>query len=123
MGTLRLSQDEIFFVNLSNAANATILQKARYRCARSSTMIRHNRARSGFSAASYNVSGNGGQATITVRCAHASGSDGAVSVQYATAHGSATAGDHTAASGALNWADGDAASRRRSRTCRISIAK
>ncbi len=45
-------------------------------------------------------------ATITVN--RNAGSTGAISVNYATANGTATAGsDYAAASGTLNWADGD----------------
>jgi len=63
-----------------------------------------------FSSATYNVNENGGQATITVT--RASGASGAVSVHYATSDGTAVSGsDYTAASGTLNWADGDGASK------------
>jgi hypothetical protein len=64
-----------------------------------------------FSAATYNVNENGGQATITVT--RSGGSSGAVSVQYATVGGgTATAGaDYTTASGTLNWADGDSSNK------------
>ena len=49
----------------------------------------------------------GGQANVTVS---RSAGPRAVSVQYATSDGTATAGsDYTAASGTLNWADGDGA--------------
>jgi len=62
-----------------------------------------------FSAATYTVNENGGQATITVK--RTNGSGGAVSIQYATgAGGTATANaDYTPANGTLNWADGDTA--------------
>lgn len=63
-----------------------------------------------FSTAAYTVSENGGAATITVD--RVGGSNGAVSVSYATSNGTATAGaDYTTASGTLNWADGDTASK------------
>lgn len=53
------------------------------------------------------TAGENGSATITV--SRVGGSDGAVSVGYATSNGTATAGsDYTAASGTLNWVDGDA---------------
>ncbi len=59
-----------------------------------------------FSAPSYSVNEDGGNATITVT--RTGGSDGAVSVNYATANGTATAGsDYTAASGTLTFADGE----------------
>ncbi len=62
-----------------------------------------------FSAAGYSqTEGNSGSATKTISVTRAGGSAGAVDVGYATADGSATAGsDYTAASGTLNWADGE----------------
>ena len=58
----------------------------------------------------YSVSQGAGSLTVTVE--RLNGSSGAVSVAYATANGSAVAGtDYTAASGTLQWADGDAASK------------
>jgi hypothetical protein len=63
-----------------------------------------------LSAGTYTVNENGGQATITVT--RTGGSIGAVSIQYATSNGTALAGsDYTSASGTLNWANGDAASK------------
>ncbi|OAD22006.1 Na-Ca exchanger/integrin-beta4 domain protein, partial [Candidatus Thiomargarita nelsonii] len=60
-----------------------------------------------FSVENYEVSENGGSATITVT--RTGGSNGAVSVDYATSDDTATAGsDYTEATGTLNWADGDA---------------
>ena len=59
-----------------------------------------------FSATTYSVSEGGASVTITVT--RTGGSDGAVSVNYATSNGSATSGDdYTAASGTLNFANGD----------------
>ena len=59
-----------------------------------------------FSNATYSVTENGGQITITVQ--RINGSDGAVSVNYATSNGSATAGsDYTAAAGTLNFTNGE----------------
>lgn len=61
-----------------------------------------------FSAATASVSEDGATATVTVQ--RTGGSEGAVSVDYASSDGSATAGsDYSAASGTLNWADGDSA--------------
>jgi hypothetical protein len=58
-----------------------------------------------WSAGSVSVSQGAGTVSVTVT---RTGSSGAVSVAYATANGSAVAGgDYTAASGTLNWADGD----------------
>ena len=63
-----------------------------------------------FSALSYNVDENGGNASIVVT--RVGGSVGAVSVTYATSDGTAVAGrDYTAASGTLSWANGDTASK------------
>ena len=48
--------------------------------------------------------------TVTLSVGRAGGSVGAVSVSYATSNGTAISGsDYTAASGTLNWADGDVA--------------
>jgi hypothetical protein len=50
--------------------------------------------------------------TLTIQVSRTGGSSGAVSVDYATASGTATSGDDfTAATGTLNWADGDSASK------------
>jgi hypothetical protein len=62
-------------------------------------------------ALSFLVSGFSGfesQATTTVTVDRGCGSSGAASVQFATSDGTAAAGsDYLAASGVLNWADGD----------------
>ena len=59
-----------------------------------------------FSLGSYTVSEGAGTATITVN--RVNGDDGPASVQWAATAGTAAAGsDFTAASGTLNWADGD----------------
>ena len=63
-----------------------------------------------LSTSSYNVAQSGGSVTVTVN--RTGGSTGAITVAYATANGTAVAGtDYTAASGTLQWADGDAASK------------
>jgi hypothetical protein len=60
----------------------------------------------GFAAQSVSASENSGAATVRVQ--RTGGFAGAVSVQFATSDGTAIAGtDYTAASGTLNWADGD----------------
>jgi len=62
-----------------------------------------------FSNSSYTVT-EAGQVAVSVT--RSGGSYGAVSVNYATSNGTAVAGqDYTATSGALSWADGDAASK------------
>jgi hypothetical protein len=61
-------------------------------------------------AASYAVAQNAGALTVTAN--RTGGSSGAVSVGYATTNGTAIAGtDFTAASGILQWADGDSAAK------------
>ncbi len=63
-----------------------------------------------FSASAYAMPENGGVGTISVQ--RSGGDSGAISVNYATANGTATAGsDYSAASGTLNWADGDSAAK------------
>jgi len=57
-----------------------------------------------FSSTTYNVTENGGQATITVTRT----GNGAISANYATTDGTATAGnDYTQTTGTLSWANGD----------------
>ena len=59
-----------------------------------------------FSASTFEAQEDGGSALITVQ--RVGGTEGAVSVAYTTGGGTATAGaDYGAASGTLNWADGD----------------
>jgi choice-of-anchor B domain-containing protein len=59
-----------------------------------------------FVSQTVNALENAGSATVRVQ--RSLGFAGAVSIQYATSDGTATAGaDYTAASGTLNWADGD----------------
>jgi outer membrane autotransporter protein len=59
-----------------------------------------------FSSQTYNTSEGDSAATITVT--RTGGSSGAASVNYSTSDGTASAGsDYTAASGTLNWVDGD----------------
>jgi len=61
-----------------------------------------------LAASSYTVAQGAGALTVTVN--RSQGSSGSVSVAYATTNGSAVAGtDFTAASGTLDWADGDPA--------------
>ncbi|MCX7072599.1 MAG: S8 family serine peptidase [Gammaproteobacteria bacterium] len=63
-----------------------------------------------FSASAYAMPENGGIGTISVQ--RGGGDSGAISVNYATSNGTATAGsDYGAASGTLNWADGDSAAK------------
>jgi hypothetical protein len=64
-----------------------------------------------FSAASLTVAQNAGSAVLNVT--RLGGSSGAVSVAYATANGTAIGGTNfTAGTGTLNWANGDAASKK-----------
>ena len=65
-----------------------------------------------FNSATFSeTEGDSGTRTATITVSRTVGSDGAVSVQYATSDGTATIGDtdYDAASGTLNWDDGDAA--------------
>ena len=63
-----------------------------------------------FAASAETVLKNAGNVTITV--IRSGGSTGPVSVNYATGNGSALAGsDYIAATGTLNWADGDSAAK------------
>lgn len=63
-----------------------------------------------MSASGYSVAQSGGSLSVTVN--RTGGSSGAISVDYATTNGTAVAGsDYTSTSGALNWANGDAASK------------
>ena len=107
--------DETFFVQLSNLANASIINAQG-----TGTITNDEASQSGsfnFNAASYSVNENGVNATVTVK--RSGGSDGAVAVQYATSDGTATANsDYTNASGTLSWADGDSADK----TFTITIA-
>ncbi len=70
-----------------------------------------------FSAANFSINENAGTASITAT--RLNGTLGPISVNYATSNDTATAGsDYTAASGTLNWADGDATNK----TFTVSIA-
>ena len=63
-----------------------------------------------LSGASYAIAQNAGNLTVTVN--RTGGSSGAVSVAYTTANGTASAGtDYTAATGTLDWSDGDASAK------------
>ena len=63
-----------------------------------------------FSAATYSVGENGGNAAVIVT--RTGGSSGAVSVSFATSNGTATApGDYTAVSPTVSFADGDTANK------------
>ena len=63
-----------------------------------------------FSAATYSVGENAGNAAVIVT--RTGGSSGAVSVSFATSNGTATApGDYTAASPTVSFADGDTANK------------
>jgi len=68
------------------------------------------RATLSLSGSAYSVTESGGSLTVTVN--RTVNSVGAVAVNYASGNGTATAGsDYTAASGTLNWADGDTAAK------------
>jgi hypothetical protein len=63
-----------------------------------------------LSSSAFVTAQSAGSLTVTVN--RTGGSSGSISVHYATSNGTAIAGtDYTAASGTLQWADGDAASK------------
>ena len=63
-----------------------------------------------FSAATYSVGENAGNAAVIVT--RTGGSSGAVSVSFATSNGTATApGDYTAVTQTVNFANGDTANK------------
>ncbi len=107
-GDLDIESDETFFVNLSGATNATILDNQGI-----GTLTNDDAAAAGmiqFSSPAYSVNENGTTATITV--SRTSGIAGAVTVAYATSNGTATAGqDYTSAAGTLSWSNGDASAK------------
>jgi hypothetical protein len=108
-GDTQVEPDETFRINLLNLVNANLGKTPGI-----GTIVNDDGAQTSgtlaFSASSYNVTENGGQATVTVT--RTGGSNGAVSIQYATSNGTAIAGsDYTSATGTLNWADGDGASK------------
>jgi len=97
--------DDTFFVALFNPSEVTIAKTEG-----KGTIINDDGAAPAgtlqFSAPTYSVNENGGQATIAVK--RTGGSTGAVSVQYASTGGTGTSGsDYDDASGTLSWADGD----------------
>jgi hypothetical protein len=100
---------ETFTVTLSNPAGATLGTPA----AVTVTINDDDVAAPGtiaWATATASVSESGG--TVTLTATRAGGAAGVASVQYATANGTATAGsDYAAASGALNWADGESGSK------------
>ena len=99
--------DETVFINLKNPESVTIA-----RSQATGTIVNDDASAPAgtlaFSAATFSVNENGGQAVITIK--RTGGSNGAVSVQYATVAGGTTqASDFAAASGTLDWADGEVA--------------
>jgi len=105
-GDTQFEPDETFFVNLSNAVNATISKAQGL-----GTILNDDNqpASLQFNQAAYTTTE--GQGTVTITVTRTGGVIGATSIQYATvAGGTATASsDYTPVSGTLNWADGDAA--------------
>jgi hypothetical protein len=94
--------DETFFVNLSNANNASITDN------QGKGTITDDDAGGtlAFSAASYNVNENAGTITITVN--RTGSTVGAVTVNYATSNGTATAGsDYGNTAGTLFFGSGE----------------
>jgi hypothetical protein len=100
-----VESDETLQLTLTNAVNATLGSQD----TASVTISDNDTAASqqlAFDTGSYNVSEDGGNATVTVT--RSGGSDGEVSVDYATSDDTATAGsDYTSQSGTLTFADGE----------------
>jgi len=91
-------------IDLSNAVGATISTSS------APVFIYDNEAFFKFSAPEFSVTE--GTASVSITVNRIGGSSGAVSVDYATANSTATAGsDYTAASGTLNWSDGETGSK------------
>lgn len=100
--------DEAFAVNLSNPQGGAILSNP----STTVTIQSDDAAVPGtlaFQTTALSVNETGGTAQLSVT--RTDGSDGAVSVSFATAFGTATVADFTAASGTLNWANGDSATK------------
>ena len=99
------SGNKTFQVQMSNASGASIGSQG----ISTVTIVGAASPASGslhFSATSYNASQSAGSLSVTMD--RTGGSSGAISVAYSTADGTAVAGsDYTAASGTLQWADGD----------------
>jgi YD repeat-containing protein len=105
----RFDANTAFTITLSSATGATLGTQA----TASVTVTNTDAAQPGvlsLSPATYSILEASTSVTVTV--ARTGGSDGSISVQYATSGGTATAGsDYTSASGTLNWANGDTASK------------
>lgn len=102
-GDLLDETNETFFVNLSGASNATILDN------QGLGTITDDDAQPALSVVAASITeGNSGTKTLTITVALSVASGLPVSVNYATSNGSATAGsDYVAASDTLNFAAGE----------------
>ncbi|MBN1510139.1 MAG: DUF4347 domain-containing protein [Sedimentisphaerales bacterium] len=100
IGDYTIEPDETFFVNLSNASNATISDGQGV-----GTILNDDTAVFQFSSATYSVNENGGSITVTItKTGNASG----VGMSYATSNGTAMAGsDFASTSGTLTFNAGD----------------
>lgn len=95
VGDINFEQNEVFFVNLSNAVNATIMD------AQGSGTINNDDSQPSISIGDVSVAeGNSGTTNATFTVTLSATSFQNISVNYATANGTATAGsDYTATSG------------------------
>lgn len=98
--------DETFFVSLSAPTNATLENTPEVATA---TILNDDapatpQGQVRFTSAAYNVVESNGPASVTVE--RINGTTGAISVDCVSAAGTAGAGDFTAATQTLNWADG-----------------
>ncbi len=107
MSDTAVEPNETFAVTLTAPSNATLGAISRHTRTISNDDFRGSIR---LSSATYSVDEAG--PTVTITATRIGGSSGAVGVRYATANGTATAGsDYTAASGVLNWANGDMVSK------------
>jgi len=97
--------DEAFTVTLSGATGGATLGAATTTVTIASDDA-PQRGTLGLTATAVSVSETAGSVTLSV--SRTGGTDGPVGVNYATTAGTAGAGDFTATSGTLSWADGDA---------------
>lgn len=99
-------EEKQFFFTLSNPTGGATLGEITQATVRILDDDVHPGGEMRFSESAYSVSEDGG--TIQIPVQRTGASAGASSVDYATSDGTATAGvDYVAASGTLNWADGD----------------
>ena len=105
-GILLVNESPGVILRVNSSENSTVATRPKLSVTYSTGAVTPQPGSLQFSTPTYNVNENGGTATITVT--RTGGSSGAVAVNYATSNGTATAGsDYTAATGTLNFADGE----------------